>query len=197
MIFNFLFIAINVYQIIRLIKKKIPPKFTLLEEEVYNRDFKEVFSRNEFNLLKSYGRMEYLSSNESQICKVGQSFKEIIYIAQIHEGFSVELYDASGMFVSEVKQGSWIGIGEYAIRENYLKNAYLSKLISTGEYELVWEISAVIKEHGKVETETKKHLTNNIGASNTKPNVDNFVFLKKRSEGCIIYKFTIEVSNFY
>ena len=205
--FNIIYVLINIYQIIRLLKKKVPPKFNELENAIYERDFKDVFSKNEFKMLINKSRVEYLSSNESQICKVGQSFKEIVYVADIHEGFTVELKDANNNFVSNVQPGSWIGIGEYAIREDYLKNPILSKAIANGEYELVWEISASIKS---TNVNNNKEFTNHeevkqndivrnmiVHPSHTSINIKDYIFLKKRSEGCIIYKFSIEVKNLF
>ncbi len=197
--FNTAYVAINIYQIIRLLKKKMPPKFSELEQTCFDRDFKDVFSPNEFKMLLDKGRLEYLSQNESQICKVGQSFKEIVYVAHINDGFCVELRDSNNNFVSNVHAGSWIGIEEYAIREDYLKNPILNKAIKNGEYELIWEISAHIKEFDKKgskgqETNKEDDYIQKMIVHPTKShiNMTDYVFLRKRSEGCIIYKFTIE-----
>ena len=180
--------------------KTYPPKFTKQEEEIYERDFKEVFTKTEFNVLLSKSRLEYLASNESQICKVGQSFKELIYIAQINEGFSVVLEDKSGNIVTTVPTGSWIGIIEYAKREDYLNNEKLKQAIALGEYELVWQISATIRENSSIPVHKVTSQPNlaSLTNENLKLNVEEeeykkLQFLKKRSEGCIVYRFSIEV----
>jgi hypothetical protein len=170
----------------------MPPKFSDLEKLIYERNFKDVFTQFQFRMLLDKARVEYLSSNESQICKVGQSFKEVIYIAQINDGFSVELRDENERIISNVKEGSWIGIAEYAIREDYLKNPVLNKAITQGDYELVWEVSASIVQNKANENHKTPH--RHIINSKKSKNLEEYVYLKKRSEGCIVYKFTIEVS---
>lgn len=193
LLFNLLYIIINVYQIIRLLRKKIPPKFSELEEKIYTRNFQEVFSRFEFKMLLDKARVEYLSTNESQICKIGQSYREVIYVAHINEGYSVELRDINNNIISNVKEGSWIGIAEYAIREDYLKNPKLRKVIMDGDYELVWEVTASIVQNNKENNEMEKVIKKN----ENREQYEDFVYLKKRSEGCIVYKFTMEVILIY
>ena len=194
-IWNIFFVLINVYQIIRLLRKKMPPKFTELEQYTYDMTFKNVFNHYEYKMLLKKARVEYLSTNESQICKVGQSFKDIIYVAKINEGFNIELRDLNNEFITCVNEGSWIGIGEYAIREEYLKNEKIANGIKDGKYELVWEVTAdIVKKNNKLdanalEKNKENELLNNITDRN------KHTFLKKRSEGCIIYRYSMEVSG--
>lgn len=204
-IFNGVFILINIYQIVRLIIKKLPPKFNEIEEKCYNRDFKEVFSRDEFKLLLSKSKIDYLSTNESQICKIGGSFKEIIYIAQLNEGFSVELEDANGKLISRLKEGSWIGCIEYAKKDIIVKHKDLGKLIKDGSLELVWQVSGLLREYS-IGNENENKLIegkNNGDDSNVQLNQliktdENLkelkLFLRNRKKGCVVYRFNIEVS---
>ena len=155
-IFNAVFIAINIYQIVRLLKKMVPPVLDSKEEIIYERDFKEVFTRQQYKLLLSKSRKDYYSNNISQLCKTGQTFKELIYLAYIHEGYSVILEDQFGKLISILKPGSWIGIIEYSKREIIMNNPVLSHLIKEGELELVWQVSAVIKKTSEVEKMAKQ-----------------------------------------
>lgn len=212
-IFNLVFILINTYQIIRLIRKMLPPKFSPFETNIYERDFAEVFSTNEFKMLINHGTLEYLSQNESQICKVGQSFKEIIYIAQLNEGFELYLLDRNDNIISRLSEGSWIGIGEYAIREDYMKNPKIREEILSGQYEVTWGVSGLlrqVKEENKefdekgeqrrnseriyIETQNEKLINEKKDVYIKSERSDNLM-LKKRSEGCIVYRFSLEVSN--
>ncbi len=205
-IFNGIFIIINVYQIIRLIIKKLPPKFNEIEEKCYERDFKEVFTREEFKLLLSKSKIDYLSTNESQICKIGGSFKEIIYIAKLNEGFSVELEDINGKLISRLKEGSWIGCIEYAKKDIIVKHKELGKMINDGTLELVWQVSGLLREYsiGNKENNKLNEEKNNPDDSNlqlnqiikTDENLKELkLFLRNRKKGCIVYRFNIEVSS--
>lgn len=195
-IFNMFFVIINLYQIIRLLIKKIPPKFSNLEEYTYNITFKNVFSKDEYKMLLEKSNKEYLSTNQSQICRIGQSFKDIIYVAKLNNGFKIELRDVNNQIITYVEEGSWIGIGEYAIREDYLKNQDISSSIINGKYELVWGVSATIVKNkdNEIEHRTNQYYDDDKYIKQLMAN-KNITFLKKRSEGCIIYRFSLVVRN--
>lgn len=145
-IFNLVYIIINVYQIIRHLRKLIKPDFDDQEKIMYERDFKDIFSEVEFKILLSKSRKDYYSNNISQICTSGQTFKELIYIAYIHEDYSVVLEDDQGKLISILKPGSWIGIIEVSKMEAIMSNPNLSRLVKEGKLELVWQVSAVVKK---------------------------------------------------
>lgn len=203
--YNFIYAVINFYRNYRLLCKLMPPKFDEEETEIYERDFKETFSSSEFRMLLNQGRREYLSSNESQICKYGQSFKEIIYVAQIYDRYRIVLEDNDGNMVSEVKQGSWIGINENAIREDYMQNEKIKEAIN-GKYELIWQISATLRDDN-LNIINRKTIESNFNRDlairstlRTEVNDDElsrYQFIKKRVEGCVIYRFPIEVRIYY
>ena len=188
--FNLAYVIINVYQNFRLLKKMYPPKLTEIERTIYERDFKEVFNEHEFDLLLKKGRAEYISANETQLCKFAQSFKEIIYVAKINDGYTIVLENSKGKAFAEVNVGSWIGIIEYAKREDYIKIPELENYIQQGHYEMIWNISATLrdKEGRKIAPEVNSPKEDDL--------LEKYEFLKKRSEGCIIYRFPIEVSIF-
>lgn len=149
-IFNTVFILINIYQIVRLIYRSRPPSFSPQELEIYQRTFKEVFDEVEFRNLMDIAKIDYMSMNAAQICSIGQSFKELIYVAHIHDGYSVVLEDEEGHHISKLKAGSWIGCIEYVKKGLILKHEVLGKLIKTGNLELVWQVSAHIKDSTNV-----------------------------------------------
>lgn len=175
----------------------------------------------QFNYFLKKCKIDYLSMNESQICKVGQSFKELIYIAHINDGYSVVLEDSKGKLISYLKPGSWIGCIEYAKRDFIMKEPILEKLIKSGKLELVWQVSALIREKSKyeekeVEVGIKKVVKKdgvNLSDSNLNIGKDEFLklkgyfeegneimeelklFLRNRSNGCIVYRISMEVSD--
>lgn len=171
----------------------VPPKFKPQEKEIYERDFKEIFNQHEFKLFLSKGKLEYLSSHESQICKVGQSFKELVYIAYINEGFTIVLEDSDENMITQVPEGSWIGIIEYAKREDYLRIPKVNKAIHDGKYELIWNISAVMRDSNFRKLSEDELKTGVRKLTEVEDDFKEFQFLKKRAEGCIIYRFSIEV----
>lgn len=174
----------------------VPPTFKPQEKEIYERDFKEIFNQHEFKLFLSKGKLEYLSSHESQICKVGQSFKELVYIAYINEGFTIVLEDSDENMITQVPEGSWIGIIEYAKREDYLRIPKVNKAIHDGKYELIWNISAVMRDSSFRKLSEDELKTGVRKLTEVEDDFKEFQFLKKRAEGCIIYRFSIEVSLF-
>lgn len=183
----------------------LPPKFNEMEEKCYERDFKEVFSRNEFKLLLSKSKIDYLSTNESQICKIGGSFKEIIYIAQLDEGFSVILEDKEGKLISQLKEGSWIGCIEYAKKDIILSHKGLGSMIKNGTLEIVWQVSGLLRENSLITNKlTENDVNENKDESNAQLNQiiksdENLkelkLFLRSRKRGCIVYRFNVEVSS--
>lgn len=171
-----------------------PPKLTEIELEIYERDFKEVFTKSQFKLLiDKTARVEYFSTNSSQICKIGQSYNELIYIAQLYNGFSVILEDNYGKQIYEASTGSWIGVIEYAKREDYMSNKTIKDGIIKSELELVWQISAYLRQNKDKQDpiilgDVKLDLSSDL---------KNYNFLRRRNEGCLIYRFDIQVKFFY
>lgn len=218
-IFNFVYIIINVYQIIRHLRKLIKPDFDDQEKIIYERDFKEIFSEVEFKLLLSKSRKDYYSNNISQICTSGQTFKELIYIAYIHEDYSVVLENDQGKLISILKPGSWIGIIEVSKMEVIMNNPNLAKLVKEGKLELVWQVSAIVKKTKDIKSNVDKSIKlveeeveNNlndqeknafIGHEDDKelealldsdPTATHLkLFLKNRNTGCYVLRFAIEV----
>lgn len=174
----------------------IPPKFKPQEKEIYDRDFKEVFNEHEFKLFLSKGKVDFLSTHESQICKIGQSFKEVIYIAHINEGFTITLEDSNENLITTISEGSWIGISEYAKREDYLRIPKLEQAIHEGRYELVWNVSAVMRDSSlRKLTEVEMWTNYERKLTDDEDEFKEYLFLKKRGEGCTVYRFSIEVSS--
>lgn len=218
-IFNLVYIIINVYQIIRHLRKLIKPDFDDQEKIMYERDFKDIFSEVEFKILLSKSRKDYYSNNISQICTSGQTFKELIYIAYIHEDYSVVLEDDQGKLISILKPGSWIGIIEVSKMEAIMSNPNLSRLVKEGKLELVWQVSAVVKKTKDlksivnrstkiIEEEEENNFKENeknvfIGHEDDKeleallnedPTAFHLkLFLKNRNTGCVVLRFAIEV----
>lgn len=194
-IFNSIFVIINLFQIIRLLYKMAPPKLTEIESEMYERDFKEVFTRSQFKMLiSSAARVEYHSTNSSQICKIGQSYNELIYVARLNHGYSVVLEDSEGRQIYEAAAGSWIGVIEYAKREDYMRNKKIKDGLLKSQLELVWQISAYLKHRPELKTENADNFVKDFKLEIS--DFKNYNFLRMRNEGCLIYRFDILVIVF-
>ena len=133
-----------------------------------------------------------MSTNATQICKVGQSFKEILYIASVNEGFRIELEDEFGHLITILKPGSWIGVVEHSKKEMIEKHPELSELVKTNKMELVWGISAIIKKNNKDQEKIEEMKEFNIKEDN---NINQLnIFLSKKQSGCVVYRFDLNVN---
>ena len=115
-IFNGVFILINIYNSIPLFLKYLEVKLKPLEEKVYQENFKNYLSRRNFKKLISKSILNFYS-NDSQITRLGNSFHSLYYIALIDPSYEVILIK-DGVELYPLKENSWVGIIEYM---KYLK----------------------------------------------------------------------------
>jgi len=163
--FNTVFILINLYKSIPLFKEVLPVVLTPLEEEVFNRDFKEYLTKLQFKYLISKFKLEHWLANDSEFCKIGNPFNEIIYIAKINPGYSVKL-SSRKIHLKDLKESSWIGIIEY-----------FKDLNKNPEEKLLWGANAKIH----VDNDMNKELTANSNKNN--------------DIGVYFYRFDLQVLN--
>jgi hypothetical protein len=182
LIFNAIFIIINIVQSVPLVRQIWPVKLTELEEEIYERDFKIQMSKRQFKFfIKNFG-LDHYEGHKSQLCSHQSSFRHLIYIAKIYPGWRVTLMDKDGMTVKELHEGSWIGTIEY-IQYEELCAAQKQNEKPESDVELEWGISAflerkeIVEERGPV-TQTEQNLL---------PRTRN-------KAGVIIYKIELDVS---
>ena len=185
-IFNSIFVIINILQSIPLILKLLPIKLTLLENEIYNRDFKSYLTPNQFKLFISSFESEMHSTNNSQLCTFGQTFNELIYIAKIYEGFDIDLRSEDNRIMSQATEGSWIGVIEYSKREQYMTIPEIHTKMNNDELEVTWGVSATLNiKNNSIVNKYKEVLYDN----------DNMEYqlLKPKNKGCKIYRVNLTV----
>jgi hypothetical protein len=144
LLFNLLFIIINVVQCIPLIKTVWPVKLTPLELEIYNRNFSSFMNRKQFKHLISHFEYDVYRAEGSQIISIDQNFKSVFYVAKIYEGYEVFIIGRHDLKVKQLCEGAWIGIIEYKDYEEKLKN------YNPEVDDILWRISAVVHKASNV-----------------------------------------------
>lgn len=109
-IFNLLFVIINIKLAIPIIKNLAPPKFTHEQKEIFKNHFRNYLTPIELNvLLKSQRRKIFRVS--TPILKKGNEFSSLFFVAKVGKNCSVELKSNKRVF--ELTENSWVGIPEY------------------------------------------------------------------------------------
>ena len=110
--FNLLFICINSYLSLKLIKKLIPPTFTTEERKLYNKYFSRYFKPNEYKKLINQARRKVYRVN-STIINQGNGFSSLFFLADVSDdGIRLEM-KMNGAALRNLSQFGWIGIMEY------------------------------------------------------------------------------------
>jgi hypothetical protein len=111
LVFNIVFILINILQLIRLFSIYIKVPLDPLEEKVFENYFKEYLPRTKFKELIRKADLRYFGDG-SQICNFGNSFTSLFYVGLIHNGYEVKLYREDIEFYN-LEEDSWIGTVEF------------------------------------------------------------------------------------
>ena len=150
-IFNGVFILINIYNSIPLFLKYLEVKLKPLEEKVYQENFKNYLSRRNFKKLISKSILNFYS-NDSQITRLGNSFHSLYYIALIDPSYEVILIK-DGVELYPLKENSWVGIIEYMKYLKIDKSEILTKKRKiethaqiTGFLDLNWDVDCIIRK---------------------------------------------------
>jgi hypothetical protein len=134
LVFNVLFIIINIVQMIPLARQIWPVSLTPLEEKIFDRDFHIQMNKRQFKRFYERVRIQNFKTDKASICTYGSNFDSMIYIAKLSPGWKVCLYDKNGEKLQELTEGSWIGTIEFVIYDK------------TKPEKTMWEISAVLEE---------------------------------------------------
>jgi hypothetical protein len=152
-VYNSLFIIINLYNSIPLFKELLPVSLTTIEEESYQRDFKDFLSRREFKYFISHFKKNESSPEQPQIVNKGTKFEGLIYVAKINKGSEIFIIKDNEK-VKSLREGAWLGVVEYML--------YHEKKIKSDE--LMWDVSAIIESgKGLQNSETQIISLNRIG----------------------------------
>lgn len=141
-VYNLIYVIINIVYCIPLIKKYLPAKLTPFEKEIYERDFNGNMSEKQFKFMIKRFESESVYAKNTQLCRAGNTFKYLIYIAKIHPGWRVNLIGINDELMIELREGSWIGIIEYVNYEQSLKE----KKPSEGPQEITWGVTATVEQ---------------------------------------------------
>lgn len=179
LLLNILILVINLGMLYPLIKAFTRIPFSEIEEEIYQRDFQKYFHRADFKKFIKNFEPELHTAHDSQLCKFGQSCKEVIYIAKVFEGFQVEVETQSGENIAHLKSGNWIGINEYLILDKYSSNQWCLDALTRSTHELVWGVSA----YARYVREKENSLDVESGIA--------YYLLEKKQKGCVIYRFNL------
>jgi hypothetical protein len=146
-VFNSLYIIINIIQSIPLIKQIWPVKLTPLEQEIFDKDdkFKNHMNIRQFKHFISKFAIQTYNGNNQNIITNGDNFIHLFYIAKISPGWKVNLIKNNKVEVTELKEGSWIGSLEY---NKYLDFQFFNTQKKTEQQPqyITWEVSSFIKE---------------------------------------------------
>ena len=173
LVFNCLFIIINIVQSIPLVKQIWPVKLKPLEEEIYERDFSGQMSKKQFKRFIDKFKCYTYQADNSQLCVVKSEFEHLIYIAKLNPGWKVNLRNDRNSSITELFEGSWVGTIEYMIDLERKET----------DPPVKWGISAIL------EKTNDKHIAIN---HNTEQGL-----ISNEEAGCIIYIVKIKVSIIY
>ena len=182
LLFNSLFILINIYQSYPLLLEYIEIKLDPLEQKVYEENFKNYLSKRKFRTLISKSVLRFYSE-EAEITHSGNSFTTLYYIALIDSSTEVVLLK-DNIEIYTLKENSWVGIIEFM---KYLKAD--KKLIESNKK----KVKSSAKIHGNVDLKwdidcriRKKNSENDGNDDEKRRNL-----LKDYPSACWIYSFEI------
>jgi len=152
-VYNSLFIIINLYNSIPLFKELLPVSLTTIEEVCYQRDFKDFLSKREFKYFISHFKKKQSTQDQPQIVNKGTKFEGLIYVSKINKGLEIYITKDNEK-VKSLREGAWLGVVEYML--------YHEKKMKSDE--LMWDISANIESgKGLQNTETQIISMNGTG----------------------------------
>ena len=178
LIFNSVYIIINIVQSIPLVKQILPVKLTDQETEIYERDFKAHMGVRQFKHFIQRFKSETVMPSNKNLIATGSPFRYLIYIAKINPGYKVFLASPTDYHVKDVTEGSWIGTIEYVIHEENMMNK------ERKSDEINWGISANL---GEVE----------FVGNEVMPTVTEQKLIPKNENGVVIYKVDLNVRIFF
>jgi hypothetical protein len=142
-VFNSIYIIINIWRSIPLIKQVWPVKLTKLEEIIFNRNFKNFMTIKQFKHFISKFEPDTFRSNKCQIVSLDQNFTGLYYIAKIDKGYEVGLEGKHDTHLKYLNEGAWAGIIEYNMLED---------MGAKNDKEVLWGVKIIVhKKDEKIE----------------------------------------------
>lgn len=172
-LFNLVYIVINIIYSIPLARQVWPVKLTEFEDEIYRRDFHEQMNRKQFKRFINEFKQQSLGVNNTQLCSANNDFEHLIYIAKLEPGWKIILNRDGENKVNELMEGAWIGTIEYMSDMERKPTDPLFK----------WVVSAMLIEDRGEDGEIKYQGTQ----SDQK-------FIPRSEVGCIVYYIELKVS---
>ena len=183
-LFQILFVFINIYNSIPLIKELIPPEFNPEQKELYKKYFKGFFKKVEFKYLLSKHRRRVIKVSSSFVQR-GNGFTSVFFFAKFPLDEMINVFLKKGKIkIIDLQEHNWLGIIEYI---NLLKDYGELKRAINSYQTGVWGIDCEIS-FKKVE-DTKMIMTTGLDDS-IKYSEKEY---KKIKNGLIIYEWDLEV----
>ena len=117
-LWNALYIVINIVYAIPLIKDKMRVKLLDVTKPVYEEVFSNVLSRAEFKFLFSYAKLKTITTSDTQFVHQGNPFEELILIDEVPRTKQVVI-KKDGHNCIEMCQYGWVGMMEAVL---FMKN---------------------------------------------------------------------------
>jgi len=168
-VFNAVYILINIFQSIPLVKQIWPVKLTEFEEEIYERDFKDHMNKRQFKKFIKEFKTQTFDAPNSHLCDINSQYGHLIYVAKLSPKWKINLKRNETSKIHELTESSWIGIIEYMDEMNRKPNDPKTK----------WNVTATLEEN-------KDFNENYIGTQNEE-------LIPVSGEGCVVYFIEIDV----
>lgn len=148
LIWNSVHIIINIALIIPLIQQIMPIKFSPIEEDIYERNFKGFLTRRQYGvMIKQFEKVSLVE--DTHICKFNTEFDYMYYVVKIEPGYKIAITSSDPKYkVKDIAEGSWIGTAEYSILERNLnKKKKLKKMTGVNKgFEVKWGINVYLQK---------------------------------------------------
>ena len=109
LIFQIMFVCINIYESVPLLRELIPPNFNTEQKELYKKYFKKYFKPVEFNFLLTKHRRRVYKVSSSVVNK-GNGFTSLFFVAKIPQDVSCNIFIRKGKHkLLDLTEYSWIG----------------------------------------------------------------------------------------
>lgn len=184
LVFNSVFILINIIMMIPLVKQVWPVKLTPLEQELFERDFIAHMNKKQFKrFISKFKALKY--KDRAQLCANRSQFTHLFYIAKLYPGWKINLKSSSDVSFKNISEGGWIGTIEYVLYENL--KAQKMKKKDNSEVIVSWGVTAEIFKESEVNLSQEK--SEEMHGMYENEENDNIA----TPSGALIYKIDIEV----
>lgn len=182
-IFNVIMISINIYHLFFLIRDKIEIKLSPIEENIFQKVFKNSMNRRTCKQVLDKGKFFHLSDNE-YIAEQGKDYNGLYLVAYIKDNYNINIYIDNKLLKKNSNSYRWIGVIEYDmyLKKNTINN---NKTIQTK-----WPVSIKLDINDEVTTNKNENNSINNIDENKETNLNNKELDYKYP--CYLYYFNIE-----